>query len=256
MLSTAQLEHLHLHRYVIVPNWLSVAQTAALQHDALAVDAHSGFESHVGTASPALDHSIRRSRQRPFYPPPSNAAGCVATREKLIAAVNKLRDTLQSSALMDLPSLRPFETELSYLCYPDGGHYQRHLDQPYANAGWVRRGRCAADGGSLSGYRTRRVVSFVLYLNRDWQRSNGGALRLFPAHERMPEHERGHSSAESELAGFTEDVAPEGGTLVVFMSGDVEHQVRVTRAQRQCIVGWFKESQSSRVLVADERGNC
>ena len=38
MLSTAQLEHLHLHRYVVVPNWLSVAQTAALQLDALAVD--------------------------------------------------------------------------------------------------------------------------------------------------------------------------------------------------------------------------
>jgi len=146
---------------------------------------------------------------------------------------------------MDLPFLEKFETELSYLCYPISGHYERHLDQPYAEHGWVRKGRCSVDGGSVIGRRTRRVVSFVLYLNCDWNASDGGALRLFPAHE------RGHGTPESQNAAHLRDVLPEGGTLVIFLSGDVEHRVRRTHRERQCVVGWFNEVASERVPDLD-----
>ena len=241
----SQLQHLKQNRYVVVPDWITIDQTNRLKRDALTLDSLHGWDCHIGSNEKIqLDTSYRRSRQCNIYPPPSNAAGSVSTRAGMIAAVNALRNELQHSDLA-LPHLAPFETELNYLCYPSGGHYDRHLDQPYSNAGWVRCGRRASDGGSFGGQHTRRVISFILYLNRDWDAADGGCLRLFPPHE------RGYGSADSQLAAHTEDVLPEGGTLVLLMSGDVEHQVRETRIGRQCVVGWFRELESTRVPDLD-----
>ena len=75
--------------------------------------------------------------------------------------------------------------------------------------------------------------------------ANGGALRLFEPHE------RGYGTADSLAAPYVEDVLPEGGTLVLMMSGDVEHQVLETLIERQCIVGWFKELESQRTPDLD-----
>jgi Rps23 Pro-64 3,4-dihydroxylase Tpa1-like proline 4-hydroxylase len=249
-LMESQLQAFRHNRYVVVPNWMSIAQTASIQKDALAVNSYKSVECMVGTArtgAARVDPNVRISRESPFYPPPPNAAGSVATRAGVIEAVNTLRSELQASAVMNLPYLQPFQTEIKYLCYPNGGHYKRHLDQPLDNDGWVRQGRRAADGGSFCGGRTRRVVTFLIYLNRNWDVQQGGALRIFPAHEHM--HTMPHS--QSPIAAHAEDVPPEGGTLVLLMSGDVEHLVRETYAERQCIVGWFSEFSSGRVPDLD-----
>ena len=144
-----------------------------------------------------------------------------------------------------MPHLEPFETELNYLLYPIGGHYKRHLDTGKKRDGWKLQGRSEANGGSFCGGRTRRVVSFILYLNRHWKAADGGALRIFPAHE----HDDG--TDDCELGGYTEDILPEGGTLVLVMSGDTEHQVMTTHAERQCVVGWFREYSEQRVPDRD-----
>ena len=126
-LRTGELERLHRHRYVVVPDWLTRAQTGRLQADAVAVDADSGFESAVGNApGPAaldrfrtssvigrvsryigsvnfgtarVDNEVRRSRQCSIYPPPRNAAGSVTERDGLVSAVNGLRRELEVCAI-------------------------------------------------------------------------------------------------------------------------------------------------------------
>lgn len=235
-ISAAQQQSLFDNRFLVIPRWLSASDTEELRADTLAVhDAH-GFDSHVGTLNKGtmqLNHDIRRSRQCNLYPPPSNAAGSVQTRASLIKAVNNLREELQQSLTLNLPPLAPFQTELNYLLYPSGGHYMRHLDVPGKDDGWQFVGRQAHDGGSFNGCRTRRVVSFILYLNENWDVASGGELRVFPS------------------GGDFEDVLPEGGTLVLLMSRDLEHLVRETRRERQCVVGWFKEETHERTPDRD-----
>ena len=251
-LHLSELQVLKDQRYVIIPNWISDVQTDSLQADALALDAH-GFDCCVGSADGGakLNRKVRKSRQVTFYPPPSNAHGCVATRAGLISIVQTLRLQLQGSDIMGLPFLEPFETELSYLVYPVGGHYIRHLDIPARDAGWKLQGRSSCAGGSFCGGRTRRVVSFILYLNRNWDSANGGALRIFEAHDTLP---RGGIEPPEPPRAHVEDIVPEGGTLVLIMSGDVEHMVCETLAERECIVGWFNEYREERVPDLDTFG--
>ena len=242
---------------------MSTVQTDELMRDALAVRRFGGtFDCHIGNdrvVGSVHDPNVRNSRMCTLYPPPSNAAGSSQVRSRLISAVNGLRRELQASPALALPHLEPFETELSYLLYPVGGHYQKHLDTGHQGRGWKPQGRQALDGGSLRGGRTRRVISFILYLNRGWDQGNGGELRVFPPLERNglsrtrrpTERLQPEGVTEGVTEGFTEDIVPEGGTLVLLASADVEHLVRETFAQRQCVVGWFREYCEERVPDLD-----
>lgn len=93
------------------------------------------------------------------------------------------------------------ELEAHYALYPPGGGYARHRD------------RFRDDDA--------RVVSSVTYLNAAWRDADGGHLRLH-----LPDGPR--------------DVAPHGGTLVLFLSADVEHEVLPATRERLSIAGWFR----------------
>lgn len=94
-----------------------------------------------------------------------------------------------------------FDFEGHYALYPPGAGYERHRD-------------AFRDDDT-------RVLSFVLYLNAAWQPGDGGELRLF-------------------LDGATVEVRPEGGTLVAFLSGRFDHEVRPARRDRLALTGWFR----------------
>lgn len=95
-------------------------------------------------------------------------------------------------------SLSGYEFHLAH--YPAGAGYQRHLDQ-------------------FKG-RNNRMISCVLYLNKDWVPEQGGELKIY-----LP---------EGELL-----VEPLAGRMVLFKSAEIEHEVMATTANRYSLTGWL-----------------
>lgn len=95
-----------------------------------------------------------------------------------------------------------FEFEGHAALYPAGSFYQRHLDRFQNN--------------------NQRSLTCILYLNEDWQESDGGLLRLY-----LDENEH-------------MDIAPKGGLLVTFLSDRFWHEVLPANKERISITGWFK----------------
>ncbi|WP_051295822.1 2OG-Fe(II) oxygenase [Eisenibacter elegans] len=104
-------------------------------------------------------------------------------------------------------------TELHYAYYPIGGHYEAHYDA-FKGVG-------------------RRKVSFVLYLNPDWQPQHEGELRLL-------------FEGQAPI-----DIAPLAGTLACFLSTEVLHEVRPTKAPRYSLTGWMRHSDLQDMLLAN-----
>jgi SM-20-related protein len=93
------------------------------------------------------------------------------------------------------------EVEFHFSVYPEGSFYKKHLD------------RFQRDSG--------RTISCVLYLNQDWNKNDGGQLRIYKNEIFM-------------------DVAPVFGRLVCFKSDEIEHEVLPTKRERYSITGWMK----------------
>lgn len=91
--------------------------------------------------------------------------------------------------------------ETHFALYPPGAGYQRHVDRFKSSP--------------------LRTVSVVLYLNTAWQPGDGGELCLY-------------------LADRTEVIAPRAGTLAVFMSADMPHEVLKAQRHRASLVGWYR----------------
>ena len=98
-----------------------------------------------------------------------------------------------------------FEFECHFARYPPGAGYRPHRDQ--------HRGSDA------------RVLSCVLYLNRDWKAEDEGQLRLY---------------MDKPASGEYSDVPPEGGTLACFLSDRFWHEVLPARRERLSLTGWFR----------------
>lgn len=92
--------------------------------------------------------------------------------------------------------------EAHYAVYPPETYYRKHLD------------RFADDD--------TRMLSCILYLNRGWNLAWGGQLRLYLEDER------------------TVEVLPHAGTLVVFRSDQLYHEVLPTTRPRYSLTGWFR----------------
>lgn len=91
--------------------------------------------------------------------------------------------------------------EAHYAHYPAGRGYARHRD-------------VFADDDA-------RIISCSLYLNPAWAAADGGALRLY-------------------TEATAHDILPTAGTLVLFSSRSLEHEVLPARRDRYSVTGWFR----------------
>jgi SM-20-related protein len=98
------------------------------------------------------------------------------------------------------------EAEAHFAQYDPGARYRRHVD--------------SFVGG------TERVVSLVAYLNADWDAADGGELVLY-----APDGAR-----------ETARVVPRAGTVVVFSSAEVPHEVLTARRARASIAAWLRRA--------------
>lgn len=90
--------------------------------------------------------------------------------------------------------------------YDPGARYQRHVDSFRGTA--------------------NRIVSLVAYLNSDWSPADGGDLVLY------------EPGTMRQLAR----VAPCAGTVVVFLSEEVPHEVMAASRDRASIAAWLLAS--------------
>lgn len=114
----------------------------------------------------------------------------------------RIMDALRMDLNRDL-MLGLFDFEAHYARYDTGGFYQKHVD--------------ALKGGR------NRIVSTVTYLTPGWQDSDAGYLVLYDEGDR-------------ELTR----ILPRAGTLAVFMSEDIPHEVLPPARPRCSIAGWFR----------------
>ena len=126
-------------------------------------------------------------------------------------------------------------------CYQGNDHagYSRHLDQcksPLQELGlleWLR----------LSDYRSRSITT-ILYLNEpDRPTSAGGALRCW-VEKKVADEDRVDRGEQKDTTMFHEpfDISPKGGTLVIFQSDRVEHEVLSSTQDRYALTNWISSS--------------
>jgi SM-20-related protein len=104
-----------------------------------------------------------------------------------------------------------FGLESHLALYPTGMAYQKHIDR--------------FKGENLG--TPLRQISAILYLNSQWQESNGGHLRLY-LQEESP------ARASSYI-----DILPTAGKAVFFLSDTFYHEVLPANQDRMSVTGWF-----------------
>ncbi|HBX66421.1 MAG: 2OG-Fe(II) oxygenase [Balneola sp.] len=90
--------------------------------------------------------------------------------------------------------------------YPVGTHYHRHLDQ--------------------FNERTNRQITVLIYLNKNWQKGDGGELVIY--------------KDEQEII-----IEPLGKRLLLIKSDTIEHEVLTTNIQRYSLTGWLLRQPAS-----------
>jgi SM-20-related protein len=104
-----------------------------------------------------------------------------------------------------------FESHFSH--YEPGAYYRRHFDAFIGEA--------------------NRVLSLVVYLNREWGEQDGGELVLY------------RSDTDSEGVR----VLPNWGTVAVFLSEVFSHEVLPARRDRYSVAGWYRLNTSTSGFV-------
>lgn len=204
---------LGVHGKCIRPNFLTPALQLAVRADLDQARAAGQFaRAGIGQGAQHQLHGDVR-RDEVYWPAQATATH---VQVQLWAMTAALMQAFNRTLYLGL-----IEFEGHYAVYPRGGFYRRHLDSFARN--------------------DERMVSLILYLNRDWQITDGGQLRMHG----HADASRGGGTSEKLTASHI-DIAPIGGTLVCFLSREIEHEVLPTHATRFSFTGWFKTAPCTR----------
>ncbi len=213
IITEAHVRELESKNMVVINNVLSASELKGANQSAQHLSAKMDTSNHQNDADIRQDH-ILSIRESDALDHGDDMTHCIKLLRGVPYILNRLGYTTSD------PSIVPRQCQLSrYL--PDGSVYVRHLDRCNSTLGemgllgWLR----AKD------YR-HRVVTAILYLNSPkWD--SGGELRCYGDDEEF------------------RDVNPSGGTLILFDSSKVEHQVLPSSNDRYALTCWFNGTMSS-----------
>lgn len=240
-IAQADLASLSEKGYVVIPNFLSRDLVDDLRDDILNLRRGGAFrEAKIGQDSTnELNKNIRiaetcflgRNRAELLK---INGENSIRDRSGgLYDILDNLYDRLSDLSMKDsaIPLDRSLN-ELLYAYYPEGGFYRRHRDAIPNSASVLRK------------------YSLLLYLNRDGWSPDKDAGQL-----RMHLDGGGDECPTGVQPNFI-DIDPLGGTLVLFKSEAVPHEVLDTMSERFALVGWFNRPVSaSDIANLGEGGN-
>jgi len=127
-----------------------------------------------------------------------------ATTTEFLSWMDTLRTGINQRLFMGL-----FDYESHFAFYPIGAFYKKHRDA-FRDKNGQRQ--------------SNRVLSTVLYLNKNWSLENGGDLLIYSEDD----------------ASVLEKISPVFGRLVIFLSEKFPHEVLPANRERKSIAGWFR----------------
>jgi len=240
-ITQADLDSLSGRGYVVIPNFLPRDMVDELRDDILSLRQDGAFkEAKIGQDSTnQMNKNIRIAetcflgRNRPEL---IKISGENSVRDRsggLYDILDNLCGSLSDLCMKDSgTTLDRTLSELLYAYYPTGGFYRRHRDAIPNSASVLRK------------------YSLLLYLNRDdWSpEKDAGQLRMHL--------DGGGDECPPGVKPNFIDVDPLGGTLVLFKSEAIPHEVLDTMSERFALVGWFNRPvTASDVANLGEGGN-
>jgi len=197
--------------YIVLPNIIPEAVLAELA-DAVQDCDNSWKRAGIGRGLDEHTNQFVRRDKIAWLDPEQGGLS------RWFAATNALRLGLNRRLFL---GLWDFECHLAH--YAKGDFYKRHYD--------AFRGR------------SNRRVSLVAYLNNGWAPDQGGELVLYPG-DSAGTSNRQIDAAPTTLIALNPPssikVTPLLGTVVLFLSEEIPHEVLPVTRDRYSVAGWFR----------------
>ncbi|KAL1521547.1 hypothetical protein AB1Y20_021206 [Prymnesium parvum] len=193
------------HGWAVLDSFLGAPAARALRDDVRNLRTTSAAMFAPGRTAAAADDDDRAHSARVLRGDLVARLHADDARMPSLRQCVRQADRLVRSLARGVEELRGVEARSAPMiaCYPGGGaRYVRHVDNPGGN---------------------RRVLTWLLYLNEEWQHGDGGELRLYDAD------------------GGVVEVEPLLDRAVVFLSKKVPHEVVATQKERLAVSVWYEE---------------
>jgi 2OG-Fe(II) oxygenase superfamily len=254
---------------IVIPNAISLSALQAARDDIRAYqlagddkNAKSAATTEIGFHASTNDNDVRqdtiawiRECNPESYDTMDSASSDVSLGKGLnfcIRFVRGISNALeQQGYVASRHHLVPRQCQLAIYTGDGRASYARHLDQCHATVAELG----LLEWWRLSDYR-ERCITVILYLNApDRPHSHGGALRCWVAQlEPNTKHDQSvdlktlqwnrRNIADCRTFAPSFDIQPVGGTLIIFQSDRVDHQVLPSTVDRFALTNWVSSCAS------------